>query len=540
MQNQSNFSKFVELVKIMLAYQQRTILLGVLDYINARYFVAAFSNEQTQVVGNAAALVQTIMDDNQNLLDCLVDLCTNVEKSALTRSQSLRRLAIAALSSDEDRLTSMMEKMQIKFGDQLFIRHATVSQQEALAQLILLTAGYIHRKQPMMLFAFAKSSIQTHSMSNRLKASSQRAQWLGMLVGMGLSALADKTGSKLVFDDESMQTSEAQWYLGLVNVQDKIGSPEKFRVKPSQQIEQLPIRKAGQVGVQGLNAKKAAIPRPSKPSPGQQISRIIEIESDEDDDDDIIPYAKPDSDPEDSDEDPTLVNRDKPKTPVYIRDLLAGLREAEKYDRHRLALETAPALIRRKATFGKEVSDHAEELLAVLMNMNDTFEMEGFLGMRQDALIALVIAQPGIIAPAIAVSVFQGSFSVQQRAAMLTALALGAREIAGHKEEDRDTTPKFPSKELPKHLQQIYGEQKQSRLESASSKLEEAMVQPLALSAADQLTGPNALKVRTFSSRMEVEKKHKTKITRNALAKDVAEWFLLPLINGWWTQKQSL
>jgi telomere length regulation protein len=122
---------------------------------------------------------------------------------------------------------------------------------------------------------------------------------------------------------------------------------------------------------------------------------------------------------------------------------------------------------------------------------------------------------------------------------MLTALALGARELAGYRDEDRPEVPKFPSKELPKHLQQLYGEQRQSQLELASQRLEQGMVQPLALTAADQLSGPNALKVRTFSSRMEVEKK-KTKPTPNALASNVAEWFFLPLINGWWMARQSL
>jgi telomere length regulation protein len=393
----------------------------------------------------------------------------------------------------------------------------------------------------MLLFTVAKSSIQTHGTSNRLKASSERAQWLGMLVAMALSELTDKSGSKLVFDDESLQTSEAQWYQSLLQCEDKLGDVKDLEVKAPPLVAEVVLRGS---------RKPASRPKQSRPKTtsgglvteivqAPSISRIIELEDDEGEDEDLTPYAKPDSDPEDEDEDPTLVNRDKPKAPVYIRDLLTGLRESQNYDKHRIALETASALIRRKATFGKEVSDHAAELLAVFMNLNDTFEMDDFLELRQEAMISLVVAQPKIVAPLIAGSSLEGNYSIQQRAAMLTALAMGARELAGHKDEDRTTTPQFPSKELPEHLKQVYDEHHPSRLNFASRKLEQSMVQPMALTAADQLTGPNTLKVRTFSSRMEVQKK-KSKIVPNALAKNVAEWFFMPLIGGWWAQRQSM
>lgn len=407
--------------------------------------------------------------------------------------------------------------------------------------MILLVAGRMHRAQPMSLFTVAKSSIQTHSTSNRLKASSQRAQWLGMIVAMALSNLTDKPASRLKFDDDSMRTPEAEWYMRLVHVQDCIGNYQDVKLKSAPHKKAVVVKHAQK----GFTKTSASNRLQNKETAGQRsskiISRIVEIEGSDDDeeDDDIVPYTKPDSDPEDEEDDPTLVERNKPRVPVYIRDLLIGLRESENYDRHRLALETASSLVRRKATFGKEVQDHAEELLAILLNLNDTFEMDDFLELRQEALISLLVAQPQIIAPAIAHSSLSGDFSVQQRAAMLTAVALGARELSGHKDIDRPEAPKFPSKRVPKHLQQVYGEGSPSKFEAASQQLEQSMVQPLALTAADKLSGPNVLKVRSFSSRMDVQKKA-TKLAPNALAKHVAEWFFLPLINGWWLQKQSL
>lgn len=189
--------------------------------------------------------------------------------------------------------------------------------------MLLMACGYVHRKQPMLLFAVAKSSTQTHGMSNRLKAASQRARWLGMIVGMTISDLTDKAGSKLKFEDETMETPEAKWYEALVNVSDKVGKFQDLKQKKSEDVfgttTTLSIRKSA--------AKLSKVQRTKPRGPIEIVEpgvpsglRIVELN--DDDDDDIIPYAKPDSDPEDDDEDPTLVERNKPKPPVYVQNVI--------------------------------------------------------------------------------------------------------------------------------------------------------------------------------------------------------------------------
>jgi telomere length regulation protein len=270
----------------------------------------------------------------------------------------------------------------------------------------------------------------------------------------------------------------------------------------------------------------------------------MEVLDDSEEDDDLVPYAKPDSDPEDEDEDPTMINRDKPKAPVYIRDLMAGLNDSENYDKHSLALKSAAALIRRKTSFGKEVSDHALELASILVGLGDTFDMEDFLELRLQALIAVLVSSPAQMAPWFARQVFDGDYSLSQRTTVLSVLGLGARELAGYKDEDEDLNPKlagtsFPSKQLPERLHKMYtAERNAPPVARIASKLERSMIQPMALDAADKMSGPNVLKVRTFSSRMEVEKKRK-KVIPNALAKIVAEGFFFPLTGRWWQNLQA-
>ena len=139
---------------------------------------------------------------------------------------------------------------------------------------------------------------------------------------------------------------------------------------------------------------------------------------------------------------------------------------------------------------------------------------------------------------------FNGDYSIGQRASVLTTLGLGAREIAGLGTEDSaltgaDMTPKnsFPSKMLPEKLHKIYATEAKP-VDAISEQLEKTMIRPMAVDAAEQLTGPSALKVRTFSSRMAIEKKREKPVA-NSLAKIVGEGFLLPLMGLWGTHAQA-
>lgn len=137
---------------------------------------------------------------------------------------------------------------------------------------------------------------------------------------------------------------------------------------------------------------------------------------------------------------------------------------------------------------------------------------------------------------------FNGEYSMGQRASILTTLSMGARELAGFKTEDAiftgaDEVPNFPSKRLPDRLHKIYAAEA-APIDALTQRLERTMIQPMAAEAVDKLTGPKALKVRTFSSRMEVEKKRKKAIP-NELAKIVADGFFFPLTGRWQIHLQA-
>lgn len=226
------------------------------------------------------------------------------------------------------------------------------------------------------------------------------------------------------------------------------------------------------------------------------------------------------------------------------------LRDIESYERQKLALSSAASLIRRKATFGRELSDNVIELATYITGMHDKFDMTNFQEMRLQALIALVVSAPVTVGPLLARLYFEGDYSVGQRAGVLSALGMGARELGGFKDDDlplsiesekgKSSSVLFPSKRLPKHMEAAWQGAKQPLpMEGIIGGLERLMMQPMAAEAADQFTGPNILKVRTFSSRMEVEKK-RARPAENKLGKVVASGFYFPLTGRWWAASKDL
>lgn len=379
--------------------------------------------------------------------------------------------------------------------------------QTAIAQSILLAIGYLSRINVDMLKRPPISTLVMHTISNRLNASVPRTRLMGMIVGTAVSRLTDKHDSVIDFGfDEAEKKIASKWF-ELVSLKDQVGKIQDLQSSSAALAESGSLKRPRS----GLKAvRKDGLSHTSK------IVAIEEVSgSSEDDDEDLIPYQKPDSDPDDSEEDVTLINRSKPSAPVYIIDLIKQLQVTDKPDIISLALKTAPSLIRRKAAFGTELSDNVQTLVTILINLQEGMSDEYLQKLRLDALIACTVARPDLIGPSLADVYFRGDFSLSQRTTLLVAIGLSARELAGFKDgDDPSTIDSFPSNRLPAHLEPI-PQPAISAVRNPVAMLADTAAQntirPMALAAADQATGPSALKIRTFSSRMEVERKNQAK-----------------------------
>ncbi|KAF3938557.1 hypothetical protein ABW19_dt0208717 [Dactylella cylindrospora] len=461
-------------------------------------------------------------------------------------SIGIRRAIIATMNASSEGSIVLQESLDSQvqtFSENLWIRHAPMIHQEVNAQCLLLCAGYVHRQPPSYLKIVARSSPFMNGISNHLASTNIRVRFLGMIVGETISTFVDPDGKQLKFTDSiDASAEEAAKWRSLVKVNDTLPGFEIFKdpvfanSAPTNVSEESSKRKP---------TKKARIAEIGTTASQQTTtisgaSRIQELDSD--DDDDLVPYPKPDSDPEDSDDDATMVNRKKPTPPVYIRDLLYMLNDHESYDKQQIALSHAAVLIRRKAAFGTEVSSHAVDLLTALAGLQDKFDMENFDNMRLKAIVALVVVLPQLSGPWISQRIFEGDYSLAQKCVMLSAIGVAAMELAGEEISDDSAVyefqlsksekekTQFPSKRLPPSLHSIYSS---TPIDTISNRLQTDILKPIAEKAADELSGPSILKVRKFSSRMEVEANRK-KPGVNKLSQIVVSAFFGPLMGRWW------
>ncbi|KAK3329775.1 telomere length regulation protein-domain-containing protein [Apodospora peruviana] len=502
--------------------EQRKVLFLVLKILSEDYLNGlgnCESDDGRALVSAVAGALNSIIGTHEGLRNHLVEWLTSSSGAGLGEGVAIRRAVITVVSQHKESIVSVLEKSIDQFGDQLYIRHSPILQQEAHAQVLLLSAGSVYKKSPIKLTLLMRSSAWLNAISNRLAAPHQRARFLGMVVGETLSGLVDKGEKRLDFHMEETNGDEGKWYKSLVEVADQIGSWDLL----------LGHQKAASVTTKKTNSQTPAQRAPAKhPQQGFIIEELSDGELDEDDD--IPSYAKPDSDEEDSDDDPTLISRDKPKAPVYIRDLIRYLRDAENYDRQKLALVTAPTLIRRKANYGTEVSEHAEELASLLIGLQDKFEIDNFDELRVQGMMAIVIAQPQTMGQWFAKTFFDGDYSVSQRASVLIILGLSARELAGYETSDFTAAAAFPSKRLPERVERLFiGGPSSSNaalqssgswlkplppnaLENVAKSLTSDFLAPIAASAADAATGPDVLKLSTFTSRLDEQQLSNPKV----------------------------
>lgn len=305
LEKSASLPKFHSLIELLSRYEQKQFLLSTIRLLSRRFSLDGPSiNKCTdskdgegigQAIRNSAALITSLMTPRTIIENEMGEWLTSTPCS-----NNLARTILAALAAESRQ--KVLDTSWGHFGDKLRIKHSPILQQECTAQVLLMTAGYIHRADPAYVFNRARSSVHTSGVSAHLGSSSPRVRFLGMVVGMAISQLVDQPETRMKFDDKDLSSTEGVWYSKLVEIQDKVGSISDLAILQSKQAL-VPVKTA-------RNALQAKTPRAAKPM-------IVEV-LDDDNDNEFPRYEKPDSDPEDEEEDPTLVQRNKSKAPVFV------------------------------------------------------------------------------------------------------------------------------------------------------------------------------------------------------------------------------
>ncbi|SDA01901.1 BZ3500_MvSof-1268-A1-R1_Chr10-2g02997 [Microbotryum saponariae] len=246
------------------------------------------------------------------------------------------------------------------------------------------------------------------------------------------------------------------------------------------------------------------------------------------------------------------------RPPVYVAELTAYLKgldpEGKKeevdqeVERVEVGLREGEGLVRRKKGWGGELEENAVDLAFALMGLQDQYEIDGFEHSKRKIMIALVAACPTKVAPCIIEQYFTPSYSVAQRYTMLTALALGARELAGLSVEIKDGSlalaqqavvpdlASFPSKQLSpamhKRLLQTAQPTALEILTEDVTRITLSSVREEAESTIPEASKEKLVRVRRFASAKSLNSG--TSSTTSSFTSLASDYFVMPLINRFW------
>lgn len=261
--------------------------------------------------------------------------------------------------------------------------------------------------------------------------------------------------------------------------------------------------------------------------------------------------------------DPTLAldaaKKKKLKRPVYVRQVADLLRDKDSPESIELALRFGEPLIRAKRNFGGEVFENAVSVAGAAIALANPFHLDDFENKRQGLVTALVACSPTNVPPFLAQQYFSQSYSLLQKGVMLTALAMGARELAGlSAPEARTKKVDFPSKMLPSHLHEKYVTPTdvhnlgQGQLEGAISGMRNLL---LSKGAAAGEAHPDIARQKrltvgqtkrrkvaeegSLASRQMSQPTHSQQPAVVPYAQVAGEYFILPLVNRFWDYFQN-
>nr|XP_045730604.1 telomere length regulation protein TEL2 homolog isoform X1 [Mirounga angustirostris]XP_045730605.1 telomere length regulation protein TEL2 homolog isoform X1 [Mirounga angustirostris] len=186
-----------------------------------------------------------------------------------------------------------------------------------------------------------------------------------------------------------------------------------------------------------------AVPPPVADSPSEvEASPAVET-PDRGSTDDDVPQAQSEGSGSDLDSDDELVPYDMSgdqelksgKAPAYVRDCVEALTSSEDWERWEAALRALEGLIVRSPAAAREVS---VELAKVLLHLEEKTSVVGFEGLRQRALVAVVVTDPAprpFVCPAqvaeyLTSQFYALNFSLRQRMDILDVLTLAAQQLS--------------------------------------------------------------------------------------------------------------
>ncbi|KAM3826606.1 telomere length regulation protein TEL2 homolog isoform 1-T1 [Vipera latastei] len=296
-------------------------------------------------------------------------------------------------------LTKILRELLETWSSSSAVKHSSAEQQLYISKAILLCLSHLKEDDVAANRQELLTSLM-EGMKCHLDSNLPRIRRMGMAVAEGVSARITPEGPALAFQYEE---------------DDEI---KELKSLLTQRLEETSDSEPPNTGDSRPNTTASTVLHSSVTPPELAASEDPEkgVDSELDSDDDLVPY--------DMSQDQELK---KTRAPTYIRDcfeILTGPEDAEKYEAAVGVLET---LIRRDTATVQEMS---VELAKVLLHLEEKSYIEGFLGLRQGALVAVTVADPIRVANYLTSEFYSLNYSLRQRMDILDVLAMSAQELS--------------------------------------------------------------------------------------------------------------
>lgn len=130
-------SKFGMLLSNLPPTEQRKVLFSILKLFSSKYLDRlghCDSEESKPIVSAVAGAIKSIIGESTSLKNYLVEWLTSSSGAGLGEGVGIRRTVLAVVSQNRDDIVAVLEKSLSQFGDQLYIKHSPMLQQEGQYQ----------------------------------------------------------------------------------------------------------------------------------------------------------------------------------------------------------------------------------------------------------------------------------------------------------------------------------------------------------------------------------------------------------------------
>lgn len=116
----------------LAATEQRKVLFSVLQLLSADYLdrLGLCDSESKPLISAVAGAIAPIVRKSQTRRGHLTEWLTRSTGAGLGEGIGIRRAVLAVVSQDKEAVLGVLERSISQFGDQLYIKHSPILQQE--------------------------------------------------------------------------------------------------------------------------------------------------------------------------------------------------------------------------------------------------------------------------------------------------------------------------------------------------------------------------------------------------------------------------